>query len=472
MKQSLGKKVCWIGTLLILAFVIINMVLTYFFMAPFSSFFYREQMATIGKSIQKISLENKEDFETNLEMIDEDRNVKVTVMDKEKTVYYTTKAFLKEKSQYWKLSMELFDSERKTIEQEKPVFLTRKRQGKNNKHSIQVIMIQKIAENRYIVMSRSYQSLQNAMYTALIFEMLVGILLVIVGWVVTYRLSHRLIVPIEKMTITAERIANLDFDSRVEVTTMDEIGQLGNSINKMSEQLEKNLTQMQEDIENRKRLVRNLSHEMKTPMAVIMGYADRLKVILTKNPEKALEYCDIISNESTRVDMLVKEMLDFAKLEEKVDVLNRETISAKNFFETLATQFQQEKPDVDISYNDSYRENDVIVADNLLLNRAVTNLIRNAVTHSALQSFSIQVSGERKGEYYEIKVYNTGSSIAETELTSIWEPFSKVDKVRTRGKQGYGLGLSIVREIIEAHEGYYKVRNVEDGVEFLIAVKG
>ena len=85
---------------------------------------------------------------------------------------------------------------------------------------------------------------------------------------------------------------------------------------------------------------------------------------------------------------------------------------------------------------------------------------------------TIRVTGERKQEFYEFKVYNSGSHIAEAEISSIWEPFSKIDKVRTRGKQGHGVGLSIVREIIEAHEGYYSVCNMEEGVEFLLAIKG
>ncbi len=471
MKKSLGRKICWIGSLLIIAFVLINVILTYFFMAPFSALFYREQMEDLGDSLAQINLNEAEKLKDRIDEID-NSGVKVTVMDGEKNVLYTSRAFQDNNSNYWKLSMELFESDRKKIDNGEKVYLTRKRQKKNSKRTIQVIMIQKIDENRYIVMSRSYQSLQNAMYSAIIFDLTVGIFIILLGWIVVYRLSRYMVIPIQKMTTAAEHISNLEFDTKVDVTTMDELGLLGTSINKMSEQLEMNLVQLQDDIDNRKRLVRNLSHEIKSPIAVIMGYSDRLKAIISKNPEKALEYCEIISNESARIDMLVKEMLELSKMEQRTEELNREEFSAVEFFDNIQTRFQEENFEKDIDYIEKYDSEDKICADYTLLDRAVYNLIRNAVAHRTSEQMTLSITGERREEFYEIKVYNSGSLIAEEEIASIWEPFSKVDKARTRGKQGYGVGLSIVREIVESHDGYYSVRNIEDGVEFLIAIKG
>lgn len=472
MKKSLGRKICWIGSLLIVAFVLINVILTYFFMAPFSTLFYRDQMSDLGDSLEEMNVMDVQPFEDTIDEFDAMHGVKVTIIDREKNVLHTTRAFLNPDSDYWKMSMELFDSDFNKIDKGEKAFVTRNRQQKNNKKTIQLIMIQKIDENCYVVMSRNYQSLQNAMYSAIIFDLTVGIFIILLGWIVVYRLSHYLVVPIRKMTTAAERISNLEFDAKVEVQSEDEIGQLGTSINKMSEQLEANMSQLQEDIEGRKRLVRNLSHEIKSPVAVIMGYSDRLKTMVSKDPEKALEYCEIISNESARIDLLVKEMLELSKIEQKAEDLNKIEFDVRSLFRELRNRMEEENLGREIIYNEYYDLSDKMFADYTLLERAVYNLIRNAMTHGSQEQMTITITGERKEEFYEIRVFNSGSYINESEIVSLWEPFSKVDKVRTRGKQGYGVGLAIVREIIESHEGYYSVQNVEDGVEFLIAVKG
>jgi len=471
MKKSLGRKICWIGSLLIIAFVLINVVLTYFFMAPFSTLFYREQMEDLGDSLEQIDISQEQELKNRIDEID-NSGVKVTMIDENKNVLYTSRAFINENSNYWQLSMELFDTERKKIDKGENVYLTRKRQQKDNKKTIQVIMIQKLDDDYYIIMSRSYQSLQNAMYSALIFDLTVGIFIVLFGWIVVYRLSRYMVVPIQKMTATAEHISNLKFDAKVDVKTADEIGQLGISINKMSEQLEKNLSQLQEDIESRKRLVRNLSHEIKSPIAVIMGYSDRLKAVVSKNPQKALEYCEIIANESARIDILVKEMLELSKMEQQAIDMNKEKIQITALFNGIKERFNGESIGRNIHYEEHYDVTDTVYADYVLLERAVYNLIRNAMTHSVTEELTILITGTRKEEYYEIRVYNSGSFIEEDEISSLWEPFNKVDKVRTRGKNGYGVGLAIVKEIIEAHDGYYSVQNAKDGVEFVIAFKG
>lgn len=475
MKKSLGRKICWIGTMLIVAFVLINVILTYFFMAPFSTLFYRGQMSELGDSLEQMNITDEQSLIDRIDEIDESNNVKVTVIDKEKNILYTTRAFLNPdnpSNEYWKLSMELFDLKRKEIDNEENVFLTRNRQKKNNKKSVQLIMIQKIDANKYVVMSRSYQSLQNAMYSAIIFDLIVGIVIAFCGWIVVYRLSRYLIIPIQKMTKNAERIANLNFDSKVDVTSVDEIGQLGVSINRMSERLELNVSQLQDDIDKRKRLVRNLSHEIKSPIAVIMGYSERMKAIIAKNPEKAVEYCEIISNESVRVDALVKEMLELSKMDQRADELNLEKIELDYFCETMRQRFCEENVGKHIQFEMDYNKEDVVYADYVLLERAVYNLVSNAVSHGIGQNMRITLSGIRKGEFYEFRVFNTGSCIRENDILTIWEPFNKVDKVRSRGAQGYGVGLSIVREIVEAHEGYCAVENKDDGVEFMIAIKG
>ncbi len=468
MKKSLGKKICFIGVALIGFFVLLNIILTYFFMVPFSAYLNERQMKEIVLSIESRNDYSDEKFMEYIESVSDDMNTQVTIIDGKKKIICTTRVTDYQKNKLGTATNNLFDSNFKKIENGKAVTLTR---IKGDTNQINIKLIKKIGDNRYAILSRSYRSMQNATYSAIMFDAVVGIILVLIGYVVVSRLSRRIVVPIEKMTVAAEHISNLEFDTKVDIQTEDELGQLGESINKMSGHLEQNLEMLQNDVENRKRLVRNLSHEIKSPVAVIMGYADRLKSVISKNPEKALQYCEIISDESGRVDMLVKEMLDLSKLEQQTSELNIESFTAGQLFQSLHKRFDEENSEKNIQYVEEYDREDWLWADYLLLERAVYNLISNAVFHGNTDKMLIRIRGEKKQDYYEIRVYNSGSFIPDEELSSIWEAFNKVDKVRTRGKQGSGVGLSIVKEVVEAHKGYYSVQNMEDGVEFCIAIK-
>lgn len=467
MKYSLQKKLSVIGIGLIVLFIILNIVLTYFFIIPFSTYMSQKEMENIAQIISSEKNYESDAFLDIIEEIDEDINVQITIMDSDKNIICTTRTNDYRRNRIGKIVESLFDNNYEKIEEGQTIALRGSKEGNNR---ITVRVIKKVADNRYAVMFRSYRSLQNARNSAILFDLIVGVILIFLGLIVVHRASAKLLYPIKKMTETAEHISNLEFDNKVEITTEDELGQLGKSINKMSEHLEENVERMQEDIENRKRLVRNLSHEIKSPIAVIMGYADRMKAIISKNPERAMEYCEIISNESGRVDILVKEMLELSKLEHRVEELYLEQISVASFFQNLQKRFMEEHMEKMVSLQIESKENDVIVADSILLERAICNMLNNAYYYGENENLKIKLKGCWNENFYEISVYNSGSSVAEDKINSIWDAFVKVDKARQRGRQGSGVGLSIVKEIVDSHGGYYKVLNVEDGVIFTIAI--
>lgn len=470
MKKSLGTKLCMAGIALISSFVCLNIILTYFFLIPLSTYLSADQMKELAVTLENRDDYEKESFMKYIEQVSEDSNTQITVIDGNKRIICTTRATYYKKKKVGPEVGRMFDSYYEEMQQGNETVETKSVEATNK---IVVRVVKKIADDRYAILSRSYRSLQDATRAAILFDILSGIIIILVGLCIVYWSSRKLVVPIQKMTVIAEHISDLEFDEKVDVHSDDEIGQLGKSINKMSEHLEQNLEMLQDDIKSRKRLVRNLSHEIKSPVAVIMGYADRLKAVILKNPEKAIEYCEIISNESNRVDMLVKEMLELSRLEQQTEECHIENFLAEKLFCDIHDRFLMENAEKNIQYIESYDKKEQVKADYLLLERALYNLLNNAVAYGDSENMTIRVSGERNGEYYEFCVYNSGSFINEEDVSSIWEAFNKVDKVRTRGKQaGTGVGLSIVREIVEAHNGYYAVRNVEEGVEFLISVKG
>lgn len=472
MKHSIKRKFTVIGASAIVGFICMNILLTYLFMIPFSVKISTRQLEKIASELEKQNMQGDEVMQNYIDQMEEDMSTRITVFDDDLNILFTTSTNTREKNEIDKESFngKLFVERKNELDAGKSVSVSRDIVNSEGGR-IRIVLLKKISEGRYTFLSRSYRSLQNTMKSSILFELVSGCVLLVLGLIVVRYWAYYFVTPIEQMTDAAEHISNLEFDTKVEVRTEDEMGQLARAINRMSDHLEANVEQLQEDIENRKRLVRNISHEIKSPVAVIMGYADRMKAVITKNPEKAISYCEIISDESSRVDSLVKEMLEFSKIEQGQEEVDIEKIAAARLFTDLKKRFYQENIDTQIQYIDSYEKEGHFYADYEMMERAVYNLIRNATTYAAGDPAVIRVSGEWNGDYYEIKVYNSGSYVPEEDKQSIWEPFGKVDKVRGRSKKGYGLGLSIVREIVEKHHGYYKVNNTDDGVEFIISAK-
>ncbi|MBR6316692.1 MAG: HAMP domain-containing histidine kinase [Lachnospiraceae bacterium] len=481
MKNSIRRKHMTMIAGILTGFIVLNILLTYLLMIPFSVKLSLIQLDGVAKGLSGYYAENEQGFTERLEHIEEDMNTRVTVVDAGGHIFFTTserligKESLREGSPSYKILRDNIEK----LDVGKAASFSRIADDDLHKQ-IQVYIARKIGYDRYAIFSRSYRSLENSMRIAVIFEIFAGMILLLIGLLAAKRFSDAFVKPIIQITEVAEHISNLEFDKKADETEEDELGILAASINRMSDHLQVNVEQLREDIENRKKLVRNLSHEIRSPLTVIVGYADRMKKVIGKNPEKALDYCNIISDESSRVDLLVKEMLDFSKLEQDHTAPEKETFEAKKLFEEIRRQFYQEhmipagaegkeeKPKID--YIEQYRDGDVIYADFYLLLRAVHNLLRNAVTYAGGAHCIIRVTGENRENDYQISVYNSGSHIPKEELQSIWEPFSKVDKVRSRSQKGYGLGLSIVKEIVQQHHGSCSVRNVDDGVLFTISV--
>lgn len=467
MKKSLKKRLCMTGVALIVAFVLLNIVFTYFGLASFTSYLTARQMKKTVTSLKEQYDENDE-FESYIAKIDEDYNIKVTIIDEDKKVIMTTISVRKKQKAIGKSAMSLFDENIDALNAGEVASVYKPYD--NSKKDVLIIVIQKIGADRYAVLSRSFRSLHNATYAAIWFDMIIGFVIIVIGFFVVFRLSSYLVKPINEMKKVAEHISNLEFNKKVTRIGEDELGQLGISINRMSSHLESNVEQMQNDIENRKRLVRNISHEIKSPVAVIMGYADRMKVVLQKDPEKAQKYCEIISNESVRIDELVKEMLEFSKLEQRMEMIKPEAFLVKTLFENIHIRIAEEYLEKPILFAMDYAETDSLTVDYGLLERAVYNLVNNGISYSTDCNVQITMSGYREGAWYRIKVHNTGSHIPENEIDCIWDAFYKVDKARVRNRNGCGIGLSIVKEIVEAHHGTYAAENDEKGVSFVISL--
>jgi len=311
------------------------------------------------------------------------------------------------------------------------------------------------------------------------FFLITGILTIVIGSIVVYILSRKFTSPILELNDIAQRMSKLDFSKKYNVRSKDEIGELGNSINSLSDQLDKSITELREankkltqDIERerkidemRKEFISNVSHELKTPITLIQGYAEGLKLNVNDDEESKNFYCDVIVDEANKMNKLIKDLLDLSQIDSGNFKLERCTFDISSLIHHVLNKFdpifKEKNIDVQVDRNGDFDVNGDIVR----IEQVLFNYINNAINHIDDKKI-IRIGIIERCNKVRVTVYNSGKHIPEEFLDKIWISFYKVDKARTRSYGGTGLGLSIVRAIQELHNNSYGVNNVEDGVEF------
>jgi two-component system sensor histidine kinase VanS len=326
----------------------------------------------------------------------------------------------------------------------------------------------------YYILTVSLQSIADSIRIFNTFTIWTGIIFVFLAGIGTFYYSRSFTRPILQMTEVTRDLASLDFSKRVDVDTDDELGVLGNSINKMTDQLEISIKDLQSANEKlaadiqlktsidtmRKEFIANASHELKTPISLIMGYSEALR-LPDLSPESAAEYLDIIDDEADKMNKLVMSLLKISQLESGFQQLNPTDFALKDLMEETTKLFAIK-----------FAEKAVIHSDYDSLQTVLTNYLSNALNHVE-DAMIIRVKSEPiENGGIRISVFNTGKPIPEDSLLRIWESFYKVDKARTRAYGGQGLGLSIVKITLENLGYSYGVQNQTDGVCFHFEIPG
>lgn len=310
----------------------------------------------------------------------------------------------------------------------------------------------------------------------------VGGAILIVGIISAFVVSTYITRPIKQLSDIAERMSEMDLDARYEGSDKGEIGLLGKSMNNMSEKLEHNIAELKKanlelkkDIDKKEKLeimrtdfLSNVSHELKTPIALIQGYAEGLKEGITDDPESMGFYCDVIMDEANKMNTMVKRLLTLNQIEFGNDEPDMERFNINELIASVvdANAIRAGQKNMSIVF-DNRNEQNFVWADEYKTEEVLTNYISNALNHcDGKQAIEVRTSKSEDGATLTVTVYNSGRNIAEEDLERIWEKFYKTDKARTREYGGNGIGLSIVKAIMESMGQEYGVRNVSDGVEF------
>lgn len=317
-----------------------------------------------------------------------------------------------------------------------------------------------------------------AMASNFVFPICIVALICVLG--ACFVFARRFSRPITQMNTIARNMSRFDFSQKVEVRSKDEIGQLAESINILSdntsmlledlrsknEQLEKDIATERSLEKMRKEFVSNVSHELKTPIAIIQGYAEGLRLNVAGDEERRKVYCDIIESESYKMDHLVRQLLDLSQIETGQTAVNKSVFDISAMIYSIADRIksitEDEDASIEVLCDDVIRP---VFADEMRMTQVITNFLNNAVSHAKYEK-KVQISLEEMTDTYRISVFNTGDHIAEECIEHIWESFYRADKARSRETGNYGLGLSIVKGIMNLHNAKYGVNNVDGGVTF------
>lgn len=331
----------------------------------------------------------------------------------------------------------------------------------------------------YIMLRSSIESIEESAQISNQFFVYVTIYVSCFSFVVMLFISRRFTGKILALAKIARKMSNLDFQEKYPVESEDEIGVLGNSINTLSETLEKTLgelkganAQLKRELEQkvqidemRKEFLSNVSHELKTPIALIQGYAEGLQENINDDEESRDFYCEVIMDEASKMNVLVKKLLDLNQIEFGTETLTMEYFdivsTIGNILSNAEILFRQKE--AVLKFDDSQPV--YVWGDVYLIEESFTNYMSNALNHVDDKGI-IEVKVTCEGGKARISVFNTGAQIPEADIDQIWVKFYKVDKARTREYGGSGVGLSIVKATMERLGQKYGVENRENGVEF------
>lgn len=336
-----------------------------------------------------------------------------------------------------------------------------------------------LSDGSVFIIQSPFGSIRDTVNSTNKFLLYVGMVTLVCGFMFVWYFSRKITKPILELADLSQRMANLDFDAKYTSGGENEIGILGGNFNLMSKRLEETISelksannQLQKDIEQKEKMedmrnefLGNVSHELKTPIALIQGYAEGLKEGISDDPESMEFYCDVIMDEASKMNRMVRNLLTLNQLEFGEEDLQFERFDIVGLIQGVLASceilIQQAGAGVDFVADGAV----YVWADEFKTEQVFRNYLTNAIHHVDNEK-RIEIRVIRQSDTVRITVFNSGKPIPEADITKLWEKFYKVDKAHTREYGGNGIGLSIVKAIMESFHQQYGVKNYDNGVEF------
>ena len=468
--------------MLIIAFLIIvnNVVFGQFFLysktkslggvyKTVNDYYNGDKTGDLQSELEKIAIKNNFDI-----IITNDQNVNIYTSNKD---FFSTLGQMSDMTNKFNIGYGeiLYQTQNYTI-----------KRMRDNETQITYVLLSGSLDNGYQLYVRTpITAIEESVKISNNFLYLMAGITILVAAVIVSFVSRKFTDPILELNKIAKKMANLDFSHKYRITdTDDEINNLGKSINQMSDKLEATINQLrntnvelERDIEEkskidemRKSFISDVSHELKTPIALIQGYSEGLLENVNTDEESRRFYAEVILDETNKMDRLVKQLLELMKLEYgKRNFNDKEFNIVEAESEVIRkSKVMLEEKDVQVEIDENEEIN--VMADDFYIEQVITNYITNAIKHvkevDGEKYIRIENKVDREKGKVRISVFNTGDNIKEEHLSKIWNRFYKVDESRNRNDGGTGIGLSFVRAIMMNYGNAYGVINKENGVEF------
>ena len=330
------------------------------------------------------------------------------------------------------------------------------------------------------IMSMPLSSLSEAVSVFNSFLLFLGFITMVLGIIIVYIASYEVTKPIQQLAKLSLKMSKLDFSARFEGDSSDEIATLGNSMNVLSERLEETICDLKKannellsDIENktlidkrRQEFVANVSHELKTPIALIIGYAEGLSEGLCEDSESRTYYSNVILDEAKRMNHMVKDLMNLSAIEQGKDLPDFALLDFPKLLQGVISSMDILLKQEEIQLEVEIPKELYLYGDEFKIEEVLMNYLQNAI-HHVTEPKQISIYTENRGKnLVEVHVRNTGNPIPKEDLSHVFEKFYKVDKAHTRAYGGSGLGLSIVKAIMDSHHQECGVKNTLTGVDF------
>lgn len=489
MKKSITTKLFVITFTVFILFLSLNFL---FQTAFFEKFYLNKKINNLNKNMNQFTLQYASDMSDSegtfklMNNFEIQNNSKVIILDQGGTFKFIQKGNTNSNSSAMaeinKVVKEWTSSSEKLKElkdRKVPLTYVTQEDLSGNKNIVCISPITSNGELSSIIFSvGSLQPISEA--SSVINELYIYIYIgaIIILFVLSFVYSNMITKPLKNLNSSAMKIAKFDFSEKIKVNSDDEMGNLGKTLNFLSDNLDSALKelktsneQLKEDIEKerkleklRKEFVAGISHELKTPISVIKGYAEGLKDNVAQGEDRDY-YTDVIIDESDRMTKLVSDMLDLAQLESGSFRLKMETFFIDDFMDAILKKYSSLFEEKEIKLVKNIDKNIEVKGDRFRIEQVIVNYITNAIKNTKEQG-EIKVILEDKETYALIKVENEGGNIEKAEMENIWDKFYKVDKSRNRTEGGTGLGLAICKNILLLHESKFGVENIENGVRF------
>ncbi len=404
----------------------------------------KRAMLSYAEEIETDMINGSRNINSILREMNDSYGITASAVDGEANVFFSYRHFIDDeiKAAYKRWMASYLGSV--AADKDKDFFI----EAKNDDDTLEkLVYVTRTEQGVFIVMSMEIKGIDQDIRVITDLLLVMTVVISAIGTVVWGYASRPFTTQVEKMSRITGKMAKLNFEEKINYDSPDEIGMLAKSIDSMSDELKESIQNLKEDLEKRKCTLRDLAHEIKTPITTIRGYTENIQYFCSEN-EKVQKYCNIMLDECDEVTALINEMLMMSLLESDEYIRKSEKIHTSRLMHEviirIENEFAGEKIHVQLEGAELFCNAD-------LIERALLNFVSNAVKYGDKEC-EIFLEGKAEKDRYVFSVTNCGAEIGDDDKRRIWEAFYKSDKSRRRG-EGHGLGLSIVSRVAKTHGG-------------------